>query len=319
MKKISDSDLREILKVKKETRKGQYVATCPLCGKEDHFYISKYTQMWDCKKCGASGNIQKLLRYLDKTYLLGGSTIEDKETLQSIKQYLEESANEVELEDLPRVRMPLGWKVSKESNSYLKGRGITPADCVRYNIGETRLLDKYKNYALIPIYDDKVIRGFIGRYEAKHVPDDVLRYNNSIGTKFSQLLFGYDEITEHTTTVILVEGVFDKISTDKHLDLWSSDEIKCVCTFGKKISDEQIEKLKRKGILNVILLYDFDAIKDMKKYGLLLEQDFLTTITFTNGKKDIDECTKEEALEVFANCRSPRDFNIDVIGKIKRK
>lgn len=318
-KTISDSDLREILHVKKETRSGQYVCDCVFCGKEDHMYVNKRTQMFDCKKCGTQGNIYKLLRFLEKTYLLGGSTIEAVETIESVREML---ANEIEnsevgLLELPEIKMPVGWKVLKNSNSYLMGRGITPELCKRYNMGTTNMFRKYKNYILIPIRDDGKIRGFIGRYGSKKVPDGKLRYNNSIGTQFSQLLFGYDEITQNTNTVILVEGVFDKIAVDKVLDLWSSEEIKCVCTFGKKISEEQIAKLKIKGVVRVILLYDFDAIKEIKKFGLELENHFVTDITFTN-KKDIDECTNEEALAVFTKLYKPRSFNVDIIGKLKR-
>ena len=318
-KTISDSDLREILHVKKETRSGQYICDCVFCGKEDHMYVNKRTQMFDCKKCGTQGSIYKLLRFLEKTYLLGGATIEAVETIESVREML---ANEIEnsevgLLELPEVKMPVGWKVLKNSNSYLMGRGITPELCKRYNMGTTNMFRKYKNYVLIPIYDGGKIRGFIGRYGSKKVPDGKLRYNNSIGTQFSQLLFGYDEITQNTNTVILVEGVFDKIAVDKVLDLWSSEDIKCVCTFGKKISEEQIDKLKIKGIVRVILLYDFDAIKEIKKFGLELENHFITDITFTN-KKDIDECTNEEALAVFTKLYKPRSFNVDIIGKLKR-
>jgi len=213
--------------------------------------------------------------------------------------------------------MPAGWKVSLASTEYLKNRGITPDDCKRYNIGYTNLFKKYENYVLIPIYDNGKIKGFVGRYGAKKVPDDKLRYRNSSGTEFSELLFGYDEITENTLTVILVEGIFDKIAVDKTLRLWHTEEIKCVCTFGKKISPEQSKKLRLKGVTNVILLYDFDAIKDIKRYGLELENYFMTSIVYTT-KKDIDECSEEEALELFTNLQKPRDFNTDVIGKLKK-
>lgn len=316
---ISDSDLRDLLINPRLNRRGQYICDCPFCGKEQHFYISKQTQLWDCKKCGEYGSIYKLLRQLDKTYLLGGSTIEVRETIQSIRSFVEESIeDEVKLKDLPVVKMPVGWKVLKDSNEYLLNRGVTGFDCIRYNIGFTDLYQKYKNYILIPIYDGGEIRGFLGRYGAKRVPENKLRYNNSIGTEFAELLFGYDEITNETATVILVEGVFDKISVDKFLHLWDSDEIKCVCTFGKKISTAQQNKLMRKGISNVILLYDFDAIKDIKKYGLELEKNFVTSITYTSGKKDIDECNEREALEVFTHLQKPREFNESVIGKLKR-
>ncbi len=316
---ISDGDLREILEVEKETRSGQYICRCPFCGKESHMYVNKRTQMWDCKKCGEYGNIYKLLRFLDKTYLLQGATITDSDTITSVREIL---ANEIENADvkllqLPEVKMPIGWKILRDSNSYLRGRGLTPELCRRYNIGATDMFRKYKNYILIPIYDGGKIKGFIGRYGDKRVPSDKLRYNNSIGTEFSQLLFGYDEITHATRTVILVEGVFDKIACDRVLNLWDDDEIKCVCTFGKKISAEQILKLELKGVANVILLYDFDAIREIKKFGLELENHFVTNITFTT-KKDIDECTTNEALAVFEHLYKPRDFNVDIIGKLKR-
>lgn len=319
MKTISDGDLREILEIEKETRSGQYICRCPFCGKESHMYVNKRTQMWDCKKCGEYGNIYKLLRYLDKTYLLGGATIQESDTIASVREMLakEQEDSVVKLSELPEIQMPAGWKVLKKSNPYLIGRGITPELCERYKMGATRIFRKYDNYVLIPIYDGGKIRGFIGRYGAKKVPDGRLRYNNSLNTEFAQLLFGYDEIVNETKTVILVEGVFDKIAVDKALDLWSGDEIKCVCTFGKKISDEQIEKLKIKGVSRVILLYDFDALKDIKKYGVELENNFVTDIVFTT-KKDIDECSTDEALEVFTKLYKPRDFNVDIIGKLKR-
>lgn len=320
MKLISDEDLKDLLINPKPTRSGQYIADCPLCGKEQHFYISRKTQMWDCKKCHSYGSIYKLLRLLDKTYLLAGSTVENKERIESIREMAQElvSNDDKELSELPVKKMPVGWKVSAKSTKYLLSRGITSEDCKRYNIGATDMFRKYDNYVLIPIYDDGKIRGFLGRYGARKVPDGKLRYNNSIGTEFAELLFGYDEITERTSTVILVEGCFDKIAVDKVLHLWDGEEVKCVCTFGKKISDKQIKKLMLKVVTNVILLYDFDAIKEIKKYGLELEKYFVTSITYTSDKKDIDECSEDEALEVFTHLMKPRDFNEGVIGKLKK-
>lgn len=316
---ISDGELREILEVEKETRSGQYICRCPYCGKESHMYINKRTQAWDCKKCGNSGNIYKLLRFLDKTYLLQGATVVNEDVIESVREMLanERENSEVKLSVLPDVKMPVGWKVLENSNPYLRARGVNAELCRRYRMGTTQMFRKYKNYILIPITDGGRVKGFIGRYGSRSVPEGRLRYNNSVGTEFAQLLYGYDEITERTTTVILVEGVFDKIACDKVLRLWDDEAVKCVCTFGKKISAEQVAKLKVKGVCRVILLYDFDAIREIKKFGIELEKDFITNITFTT-RKDIDECTEEEALAVFEKLYSPRDFNVDVIGKLKR-
>lgn len=37
------------------------VGDCPLCGKQDHFYINVETKMWDCKSCGHDGGFQTFL------------------------------------------------------------------------------------------------------------------------------------------------------------------------------------------------------------------------------------------------------------------
>lgn len=316
MSVISDSDLRELIKIEKSTHTGQYIATCPFCGKEGHFYINKVTQVWDCKRCGESGNIYKLLRFFDKLYLVQGTSVEVRETIRGLREV--EEAEEETLTQLPEISMPVGWKPFSKPNAYLQGRGVTLSIAQRYEMGETRMLSKFKNYILIPIRDEGRICGFIGRYADKHVPDGKLRYNNSVGTQFAQLLFGYDEITDNTKTVVLVEGVFDKIAVDRYLHLWNDELVRCCCTFGKKISSAQILKLKQKKIRRVVLLYDFDAVKEMKKYGIILNQDFITDIVFTT-KKDIDECTPEEAIAVFERTYKPDDFNVDVIGKLKRK
>lgn len=315
---IDDIELRDVLLNPTANRTGQYICDCPYCGKSQHFYINRKTQLWDCKKCGQYGNIYKLLSFLGKTYLLGGRTIEETNVIKSIISISDSQEHEdIILEPLPSVKMPVGWRIRKNSTPYLLSRGITAEDCQRYRIGGTTLSSKYRDYVLLPIYDDGEIRGFIGRYGDKNVPENRLRYNNSVGTEFAQLLYGYDEITNETNTVVLVEGVFDKIAVDKTLHTFEAPDIKCVCTFGKKISAQQIEKLKLKGVSKVILLYDYDAIKDIKKYGLLLENTFVTYIVYTT-KKDIDECSREEALAVFEHPQSPRDFNDNVIGKLKR-
>ena len=315
---IDDVELRSLIKVQKETRSGQYICDCPYCGKPMHFYINKKTQLFDCKKCGEVGSIYKLLKHFNKLYLLGAKRVENTATIKSIRQ-LQKDASEIEVKELPIKQMPIGWKVINKPNEYLKSRNITECDCKRYQIGSTSLISKYKNYILIPIIDNEKIRGYIGRYANKQVPQNKLRYNNSLGTDFASLLFGYDDIiADKTQTVIIVEGVFDKFAVDRYLDLFADESIRCVCTFGKKISDIQIQKLVDKNIANVILAYDFDAIKEIKQYGMELNYYFNTSVAVSCKKKDIDECTKEEAIEVFSDSKPIREFCASVIGKIKR-
>lgn len=318
--RIDDNDLVGLLNNAKLNRTGQYVANCPFCGKESHFYVSQKKQAFDCKKCGVSGGIYKLLKHFNKTYLLQGSTVEIKDEIKSLKTLImesEEETSEADLEPLPEVKLPAGSRRLKRSE-YLEGRGLSREELQRYEFYESRVMRKNKGYVFIPVRDGGVVRGYVGRWGDKIVPDGKLRYNNSLGTPFGELLYGYDEIVKgETELVVLVEGIFDKIAVDRVLDLHTDNGVKCVCTFGKKISDKQIRKLLNKDIESVILLYDFDAVNDMKRYCMELDKYFKTKVTFTT-KKDIDECTEEEALEVFNNLLSPREFCLGIAGKLKK-
>lgn len=316
---ISDNDLRSILHIQKETRSGQYICDCPWCSKELHFYVNRKTQLFDCKKCGVTGSIYKLLKHLDKLYLLGDKTIENAEEIKSIRG-IEESEENVEesLPELPEIKMPIGFRVT--TDKYLLSRGLSIKDCKRYNIGKTNVLFKYRDYALFPIYDNGKIRGYLGRYENKKVPKDKLRYKNSLNTDFASLLYGFDEITKgKTETVIIVEGIFDMINISKHLELDNCKEVKCVCTFGKKISDIQIRKLMSKEITNIILSWDFDALKEIKQYGIELDRYFNVCVCICEEKKDFGDCDKNEIMKLFSENVIPIEkFCVDKISKIKR-
>lgn len=318
---IPDIELRSILHVVKETRSGQYIIDrCPYCSKELHFYVNRKTQLFDCKKCGVTGSIYSLLKHLNKLYLLGDKTVEVEDEIKSIRQIKSEEIKkkDEDIKELPEKHMPVGFKIV--CDKYLSGRGITKDDCNKYKIGKTKLSFKYQDYILIPIYDGGKIRGFLGRYGSKIVPEDKLRYKNSIDTDFSCLLYGYDDIIEgETKTVIITEGVFDKISCDKKLRLYEDKTVRCVCTFGKKISETQINKLLRKKVENIILSYDYDALKEIKHYGIELTKFFNSvSVAVSTNKKDIDECTVEEVLEVFSNMTDISDFNLNIVGRIKR-
>lgn len=319
--KISDEDLRSIINVEKETRSNQYISTCPFCGKPSHFYINKKNQQWDCKKCGESGGIFKLLRHLDKLYLLGAPSVKKVDEIKSIRQIQEDEAgqNSEEIRPLPEVKMPAGFKVFDYVSPYLHQRQITMEDIKHWEFGQTRIVSRFIDYLLIPIRDGGKIRGYIGRYASRHVPDGKLRYSNSLNTDFSCLLFGYDDIIEgETETVIITEGLFDAIAVTKKLNLFDDNTIRAVCTFGKKISETQIKKLLAKKIRKVILLYDYDALKDIRHYASLLNEYFSVRVAIALGKKDIDECTLSEVIDVFSNLRSVNHFNLDIAGKMKR-
>ena len=60
-----------------------------------------------------------------------------------------------------------------------------------------------------------------------------------------------------TEEIIIVEGITSKMRIDCELELYHSSKIKSCCTFGKKITEIQLLKIKNKGqnVKRIILFY----------------------------------------------------------------
>jgi len=303
---IPQEDLESLFGKFRNGSKRHMITTCPYCGKDKHFYIQRDTQMWDCKKCGEEGNIIKLLHFLGKLFLLG-----DFKSIDRTKIKMLEDEDDEEITDLtvPNRRLPAGFKRVYE-DEYLFGRRFTKDNLKKFRVGYTELKPSLKDYIIFAVDEEDGCKGYVARYSKPIAKGDkkTLRYRNDKGAKFSQLMFGYNEIIDNVTdTVILVEGLPDKVTTDNVLQLDEQDEIKCCCTFGKKISKFQILKLLKKNVKNIILIFDYDAIPEMKKYGVVLEEFFNVQIGFT-FQKDINDSSDEEIFGIFNNLKDVMSF-----------
>lgn len=305
---IPQADLESLFGKFRNGSKRHIITSCPYCGKDKHFYMQRDTQLFDCKKCGEEGNIVKLLNHLGKLFLLGDFKSIDRNHIKLL--FSEDDEDDITELITPNRRLPIGFKRVYEDD-YLFGRRFTKANLEKFRVGYTNLKPSLKDYILFAIDEEDGCKGYVARYTKPIEKGDkkTLRYRNDKGAKFSQLLFGYNEIIEgETDTVILVEGLPDKVTTDNVLLLDSSPEIKCCCTFGKKISKFQILKLLKKGVKNIILIFDYDAVSEMKKYGVILEEFFNVQIGFT-FKKDINDSTEQEIMEIFYNLKDVVSFN----------
>lgn len=307
---LPDNELRDLLSNPKRSG-SHYICDCPYCGKSNHFYINRGINKkgiihgFDCKKCQEQGSIIKLLTFLGKLFLVGEYKSYDVKKIHStigLKSITEEEEVIVESKKRP---LPVGFKRIYEDD-YLNGRGLSEMDYLKYRIGKTKLINFLKEYIIFSVDEGGVSRGYIGRYTGKDKNE--IRYRNSKYTNFGELVFGLDEITEETETLIIVEGLFDKISLDNILHLNNSPKTKSGATFGKKISLTQIAKIKAKGIKNIILIYDYDAILEMKKYGLILRANFENVLIGFTMNKDINDSEEEEVLSIFDRLKDVQHF-----------
>lgn len=314
-------DLYEILESPKSAGRNQLVSNCPFCEKSGHFYINKQSLLWDCKKCGEAGNISKLLKKLGRFDLT--STIENIEELNpNILEIHQHEHTDTQCNH--DIKYPIGFKRSF-NNPYLIGRGFTESDFYKYEVGTAPINPKYNNYVIIGVYQDGQLLGYISRHVweksrikkfEQRTGNMVFRYKNSKGVQFSKLLFGYDEIVETTSTVILVEGFFKKLRVDNLLNLDDQSDIKCCATFGKKVSQQQIELLKRKGIQNVILAQDNDAVYESKRDSFVLQEHFQTLVGYVSDGA-LDDCSVSSFFDTFQSLETPEKYFFGKVALIQ--
>lgn len=304
-------------------RKKNIIGDCAYCGGHEFGISVENNHVFGCfrkSKCGETGNIYKLLKKLNRLDLLKEG---DNITITS-QSYLEDviSFKEQILEDLPEIQIPLGYK-RVSSHPYLKERGFEEDDYNNYEVGVTRLNDKLQDCIVFLIRQKERLVGYVARYtkskeEIKEIEQKtgrrILRYRNS-STDFESLLYGINECTKNTDTVILVEGLFGKQNVDKQLQLRSQEYIKCLCTFGAKISLSQILLLHQAEIKNIILMFDPDVIDKIKQYGMRLVDEFdsvrIALIPYED--KDPADLIKSEILEVLGSLRDPFNFSLNIV------
>jgi len=310
---------------------------CPWCGKDNEHFGIKFTARtirhnnevsFRCLKCDVTGGEFLLFKQLDLlTFLRQGDYIKQDKAIEkriNTKDF-EEEVLEI---DVPTRHVPFGFRRAKE-DVYLLERGFESWQFESYVIGRTKLFGKLKDYVIFLIIENEENKGYVARItwskekiksQEQRTGKRVVRYNNEGGVDFAKLLFGIDEVDAWTKTVILVEGVTDKANVDRFLKtLGLIKYTKCCCTFGKKISPEQAEKLRIRDVKHIIFLYDPDAISSSKQYSISLKGKFDKISVGFLKDKDPGELGIEEFTDVMSKLEDPINFLVNKLQKRELK
>ncbi len=259
---------------------------CPECGKGGKFgiNISDDGGGVHCFKCEYS---ESIFKYLNR---IGRKDLIKNQQEFSLKVGIKKPIFEKEEEEinLPEIKLPSGFK-RIEYDDYLENRNFKGYQYEEFQVGiiEHFLERKLHNYLIFVIKQNGKNVAWLARskrskkWHEQNIRDHkdgkcqlVLRYRNSENTDFDKIIGGFDEINENTHTVIVVEGLFDKVNISNIIQSEKYDEIKVIFTFGNKFSDNQIKLLRKTNVENVILMYDYKTIVQSKEYSLLLSRWF---------------------------------------------
>lgn len=291
------------------TGSGQWIADCPFCGKQKHFYMNSKNGLWDCKVCLEKGNWYQFQKRVGSGVDNENEEVKEKKkkarkssklisSLESINEHFEErkllrSINQnidekFKYEIPPDIYLPNSFIPIKKSNAKRAYEYLLKRKYNKYHISKYDLMygtnGIYFNRIIIPVYLDGSLKGYLGRW----IPDEELeevkrKYRNSYKTDFAKLLGNYDLINP-CDPVIICEGAFSSYRIDYN----------SVFSFGKKLSKSQIYLLKKKKVKEVLLLFDSDAQKEIIKLGNLLKGENFTVRILLFDQGDPDDLENED-------------------------
>jgi DNA primase len=170
---------------------------------------------------------------------------------------------------------------------YLNKRDITKADIVKYNIGycEDGL---YGGRVIIPSYDDSGdLNYFVARsfYE-----DEPYKYKNP---PISRDVIVFENQINWNEPITLVEGVFDSFSVKRNV----------IPLLGKFLLSKLKNKIMEKGVKDVTIMLDSDAVDDSTKHTEWFMKNGIKVRNIIPTDKDAGEMGFEKVNELLKGAK----------------
>ena len=297
------------------------------CSRSDKFGILFLNDgaIVKCMRCGESTSLYNYLLSIDRSDLIDRYSVSAKDEILSFFPETDEETTQTEQEE---IKLPIGFK-RLWFDDYLFERGFTPEQYNLFKVGTSEDI-RFVDHIVFLIYNNNKLVSWLARsrmdkdWHKQNIKDYkagkarlVLRYYNSDNTEFSNILGGYDEIAEsETDTVILVEGITDKANVDRKLNLYSKPDTKCNFTFGHNFSENQAKLLKKKGVKNIVLMYDPDALKEIEKFGLSYWHNF-DSVMCARLREGVDPGEETDFTDIMSNLCPPLEFYHNNIKQIQ--
>jgi DNA primase len=264
---------------------------CPFCNHhKKKLQVNLDTQRWHCWVCDSKGrSIYSLLRKLNV----------DARDLNRVRDvYGDEPEYDSKEEFVAKLQLPKEFKqlyfkpkgVNPYYNlaiHYLTKRNITHADIVKYNIGycEDGL---YGGRVIIPSYDDNgELNYFVARsfYE-----DEKMKYKNP---PISRDVIVFDNMINWNEPITLVEGVFDSFSVKRNV----------IPLLGKFLLNKLKNKIMEKGVKDVTIMLDSDAVDDSTKHTEWFQKNGIKVRNVIPTDKDAGEMGFQKVNEILKSAK----------------
>ena len=275
------------------TSKGNYAFKCPFCTHHKNKMeislrtTSKRENFWHCWVCGAKG---KTILTLFKKIKAPKSKIDELNIL--IVPAKKEEHIDIGTLELPKefisLSKPVGDKIAqieaKHALKFLKKRGVTQDDIIKYNVGFCKD-GKYGYRVIIPSYDENSkLNYFIAR---DYKEPSLQKYKNPPAS--AKDVIGFELYINWDAPIILVEGMFDALTIKRNV----------IPLFGKVIHGKLMEKLVKSSVDRIYIALDNDARRDALKQAEMLMSYGKEVYLVEMEGKDANEIGFEQFLNTL--------------------
>jgi DNA primase len=294
--------LEEILGKYKEYKKQNEVAFyCPACGHHKRkLQVNIATGHWHCWVCQVEN------RMAGKSFFTLFRKINaSKEQFARLSEIVGESRPIFEDEEIEEQKvLPKEFRqLAVQSNSpyyraamwYLKGRGVTMDDILKYNIGYAED-GHYQNKVIIPSYGaDGRLNFFVGRafYHQESM--------SHMMPSWSKDVVGFEAFINWKFPIVLVEGAFDAIAV----------KVNAIPLFGKTVGELLHRRIIENNVRDIYVCLDKDALQNSARYVKLFLGEGRNVYFVELQDKDPSKIGFETMQEIIRNTR-PATF-VDVI------
>jgi DNA primase len=206
--------------------------------------VNLRTQMWQCWVCGAKGrSIYHLFKKLKASAM-------HFEKLQQFTGYIPIQPKKKSYDDLSLpeefktfLQVENGNPEFHNALGYLRKRGLTREDILRYNIGYCET-GQYSKMVIIPSYDeDGTLNFFTGR---SYYTDATFKHKNP---KVSKDIIGFGLYVDWKYPITVVEGVFDALAVKRN----------AIPLFGKIVLEKLKKAVVHNNVKHINIALDRDA------------------------------------------------------------
>jgi len=248
--------LESVLGKGKKSSSGNYAFNCPFCNHhKPKLEVKLQTNLkgenpYHCWVCNVKGlKLPTLFKKLKSP----------REKILELRSILGVSPKEDLKVEHTEVQLPKDFKhliadtslEARRAKAYLKKRGITGYDIIRYRMGYCET-GNYSGRIIVPSYEDV---GKLNYFIARSYHDGGMKYKNP---PVSKNIIVFDDQINWNQPIILCEGIFDAIAIRRN----------AIPMLGKFIPKKLETKLLEKQVKQVYILLDDDA----KSEALILEQ-----------------------------------------------